>query len=475
MMQKRQSRFSRSVGAIRQAVVQAQQRIQPSTEAYEQRPVQFRTADPLRPQENAQASVPWSLRVLAAYSWRMLVIAAAAAGIVYISDYVKIVLFPLAVALLLAVLLDPLLRVFNTHLKLNRTLAAALTLLTGVVFVTVLLSQALGGIIVQVPTLISRAGVGMHEVGDWVASDPFSLGYDQKNVDEFLSTFNSEVTYWLKQHATSVADSAISVTSTLVHLGASLLVTLFVLFFFLKDGRLIWLWCVRLLPEPAREPVHESAIRGWVTLRGYVGAQIKVAAIDAAGIGLGAAFLGVPMALPITVVVFFGSFIPIVGALISGAIAVFVAVVDQGLTAGLIMMVIILLVQQIEGHLLQPFLMSSAVSLHPLAVMLVVAGCGAAAGIPGALFGVPLAAFCNSTFLYLHGYDPIPSLRNDPDRPGGPPGKLHELIAATYAYERQIPTWKENNESNTQPLDEDTQGTEKPLAQPSNEGNAKGA
>lgn len=461
MASKRKSRLGFSMKKIQQVVENAQQRLQPSTEAYDQGPVQFRTNDPMRPKENAKASVPWSLRVMAAFSWRMLVIAAAAVGLLYVASYVTIVLFPVAVALLLAVLLDPLLNVFNTHLGLNRTLSAALTLFTGVLFVVVLLSQALGGIIAQVPVLFKRAGVGMREVAEWISSDPFGLGYNTDNVDQLLNNLNSEVSNWLTQHATTVADSAISLTSTLLHLGASTLITLFVLFFFLKDGRLIWLWVVRLLPAPAREPLHESAIRGWVTLRGYVGAQIKVAAIDAAGIGLGAYFVGVPMALPITVVVFFGSFIPIVGALISGAIAVFVAVVDQGITAGLIMLVIILVVQQLEGHLLQPFLMSSAVSLHPLAVMLVVAGGGAAAGIPGALFGVPVAAFLNSTFLYLHGYDPIPALRTDMDRPGGPPGSLDELLAATYVYERQIPVWS-NPEKN-----DPTAGNEEPKAEPS--------
>lgn len=439
MATQRPKRSFFSVRTMQQMVEIAQTRLQPAPETLDQVPVQFRTGDPMRPKENAEASVPWSLRVAAAFSWRLIVVSAAAVGILYVASQVTMVLLPVAVALLLCVLLDPLLRLFNNRMGLNRTISAAMTLITAVVAVVVLLTQALGGIIPQVPVLVRRAGLGMNEVTEWVASDPFGLGYNQKHIDQTLGVLSSEVSSWLSEHASTVAGSALSVTSTVVSLGASTLITLFVLFFFLKDGRTIWLWVVRLFPAPAREPLHESAIRGWVTLRGYVGAQIKVAAIDAIGIGVGAAFLGVPMALPITVVVFFGSFIPIVGALISGAIAVLVAFVDQGAMAGLIMLIIILVVQQVEGNLLQPWLMSSAVSIHPLAVLLVVAGAGSVAGIPGALFGVPVAAFLNSTFLYLHGYDPIPSLRTDPQRPGGPPGQLHALLEASYVGERKNP------------------------------------
>lgn len=474
MSSQRKRRLQFPMRMLTRAVENAQQRLTPAVETYEQGPLQFRTADPMRPKDNAKASVPWTLRVMAAFSWRLIVICAAAIGLLYAASQITIVLMPVAVALLLAVLLDPLLRIFHVHMGLNRTLSAALTLFSGVIFVSVMLSQALGGIIAQVPALVSRAAAGMSEVGDWIVSDPFNIGYDKANVDKFISTVNTEVSSWLTEHASTVAGSAISLTSTLAHFGASALITLFVLFFFLKDGRHIWLWLVRLLPTPAREPLHESAIRGWVTLRGYVGAQIKVAAIDAAGIGIGAAFVGVPMALPITVVVFFGSFIPIVGALISGAIAVFVAVVDQGLTAGLIMFVIILAVQQIEGHFLQPILMSSAVSIHPLAVLLAVAGGSSLAGIPGALFGVPVVAFLNSTLLYLHGYDPIPSLRTDLDRPGGPPGALHRLIAETYTHERQMPTWA-SVAASEESGDLGVQDTEKPLGESAGANMPKGA
>ena len=158
-----------------------------------------------------------------------------------------------------------------------------------------------------------------------------------------------------------------------------------------------------------------------------------MAAIDAIGIALGAFFLGVPLAIPIGVITFFAAFVPILGALTSGVIAVLVAAVNGGLTKAIIMLVIILVVQQVESNILQPFMMSNAVSLHPVGVMLVITAGSAIAGIAGAIFSVPIAAFINATVMYLHGYDPMPELATAEDRPGGPPGMLEEKIAASYA------------------------------------------
>lgn len=392
--------------------------------------VPFRTSNPLRAEAHAASAVPWSLRVAAAWSWRAIAVAVGAAGIVWACMQLSAVVLPVAIALLLSVLLEPLVRFLVKRLHLSRTWGAAGGLLLALLLVGAMVSQAASSISSQFPSLLSKASAGLDQAVNWLVTGP--LGLDTSAVDESLSSLQSEVAELVKGNGSVLASGALSVTSSLASLVAGTLIMLFCLFFFLKDGRHIWLWVVRLLPAPARVPVHESAIRGWVTTGAYVRTQIKVAAIDAVGIGAGAFFLGVPMAVPITVLVFFGSFIPIVGAFLSGAVAVFVAVVDQGLTSGLIMLAIILVVQQVEGNVLQPWLMSNAVSLHPVAVLLVVAGAGSIAGIPGALFGVPIAAFLNSTFLYLHGYDSLPALATDPGRPGGPPGMLQSLIADTY-------------------------------------------
>lgn len=392
--------------------------------------VRFLDQSPMRAQADAASLVSWPLRVASAWSWRILMVVAAAAAACWGAMQLSVVVLPVAIALLLTVLLEPLVAFLVRRVHLSRTVAAAVGLLIALAVVVGLVSQAAASLFRQFPDLLAKATDGLEKAFDWLKTGPLAL--DTSAVDQALDGLQGEITKFLQSNSSLLASGALSVTSSLISIVTGSLIMLFCLFFFLKEGRRIWLWVVRLMPAPARGPAHESAIRGWVTLGGYVRTQIKVAAIDAAGIGLGAFALGVPMALPITILVFFGSFIPIVGAFVSGSVAVLVALVDQGPTKGIIMLVIILAVQQLEGNVLQPWLMSNAVSLHPVAVLLVVAGAGSVAGIVGAVFGVPIAAFLNATFLYLHGYDGIPGLATKADRPGGPPGMLDSMVAASY-------------------------------------------
>lgn len=398
--------------------------------------MEFHRGDTLESERDAARSVPWPLRLSAALSWRLIVVVIAAAGIAWAASKIWTLIISVAIALLLAVLLEPLVRWLTVKAKLPRTLAAALGLLFLVALVAGSLSQAGTEITMQLPDLMTKASGGLDTFRDWLAKLPWKI--DMTVFDNVVTSAMTQISNYVQQNVQQIFSQAYSVTSSVVSLVSGFLIMLFCLFFFLKEGRTIWLWIVRLFPAPARTPLHESAIRGWVTLGSYVRTQIQVAAIDAVGIGLGAFFLGLPMVLPIIVVVFFASFVPIVGALVSGAIAVLVALVDQGITAGVIMLVIILVVQQIESNLLQPLLMSHAVSLHPMAVLLVVAGAGSLGGIPGAVFGVPIAAFLNATFLYLHGYDSMPELAAKQDRPGGPPGMLDEMVAASYASKTRV-------------------------------------
>jgi predicted PurR-regulated permease PerM len=179
------------------------------------------------------------------------------------------------------------------------------------------------------------------------------------------------------------------------------LLTLFSLIFILIDGKGIWNWIVHIFPRKARAAVDGAGRAGWVTLTSFVKVQVLVATIDAIGIGLGAFILGLPLVIPITVLVFLGSFIPIVGAVLTGALAVFIALIFKGWVFALIMLLIVLGVQQLEGHVLQPFIMGTAVKVHPLAVVLVVAAGSLLAGIPGALFAVPFAAVLNVMVHYV--------------------------------------------------------------------------
>jgi predicted PurR-regulated permease PerM len=184
---------------------------------------------------------------------------------------------------------------------------------------------------------------------------------------------------------------------------AGLFITLFATIFFTYDGRGIWGWVVRLFPERAQGRVQGSGERAWAVLTAYVRATVIIAAVDAIGIVVVAAILGLPFLVPIGVLVFLGAFIPVVGAAISGIAAVAVALVSEGPIAALVMLGGVIGVQQLEGHVLQPFLMGRLVRVHPLAVVVVIAIGGLVAGIFGALIAVPLTAIVNAVAGYLAG------------------------------------------------------------------------
>ena len=368
-------------------------------------PVMVSVREEHEDERDVAAAVPRTLRVAAAISWRTLVVAGLVLAVLWGIARLTLVIMPVAIALTVAVLLEPLVSWMRRRLHFPSSLAATVGLLVFFAVVAGALSQAAAELIQQVPYLATQAADGFRALLDAIVHNEFlqsgPLKMDTTVLTNAAEQLRSELVNWLNTNKETLATGALSITSSVGTLATSGLTMLFCLFFFLKEGRSIWLWCVRLLPAPARVPVHESAIRGWATFGSYVRAQIQVAAIDATGIALGAFFLGVPLAIPIGVITFFAAFVPILGALTSGVIAVLVAAVNGGLTKAIIMLVI-------------------------------TAG-SAIAGIAGAIFSVPIAAFINATVMYLHGYDPMPELATAEDRPGGPPGMLEEKIAASYA------------------------------------------
>ena len=180
----------------------------------------------------------------------------------------------------------------------------------------------------------------------------------------------------------------------------------FTLIFFLHGGRNIWAFVTRMFPGDMRARVYDAGSAGFHSLIGYVRATFLVALVDAVGIGAGLAVMGVPLALPLASLVFLGAFIPLVGAVLTGFLAVVVALLTKGLIYALITLGLIIAVQQIEAHVLQPLVMGRAVSIHPLAVVLGIAAGGVLAGIVGALLAVPTIAFLNSAVRVLLADDP---------------------------------------------------------------------
>ena len=210
----------------------------------------------------------------------------------------------------------------------------------------------------------------------------------------------------MQNNQAKLTSGALSTAATVTEIITGALLVFFTLIFFLHGGRNIWAFVTRMFPGDMRARVYDAGSAGFHSLIGYVRATFLVALVDAVGIGAGLAVMGVPLALPLASLVFLGAFIPLVGAVLTGFLAVVVALLTKGLIYALITLGLIIAVQQIEAHVLQPLVMGRAVSIHPLAVVLGIAAGGVLAGIVGALLAVPTIAFLNSAVRVLLADDP---------------------------------------------------------------------
>jgi len=348
---------------------------------------------PARPYD-VDEFVPVGMRIAGSWAWRIVVLALAITIFVWLVIQLELIVIPVMIAVLLAALLTPLVRFLQRH-HVPKGLAVAiaeiglLAVITGLVVLVV--SQIRSGL----PDLQAQSVAAYRDFTAFLAEPPFNLSQSE------LNAYIGDAVDALQGESGALVSGVLSVGSTAGHVAAGILLVLFALLFLLIDGRGIWHWVLRLFPAKARPAVDGSGKAGWVTLTTFVRVQIFVAAVDAIGIGLVAFFLNLPLAVPIGVAVFLGSFIPVVGAVLTGSIAIFIALVYKGPVIALIMLGGVLLVQQVEGHVLQPLVMGTAVKIHPLAVVLGVAGAGFIAGIPGALFAVPVIATLNVMIGYI--------------------------------------------------------------------------
>jgi predicted PurR-regulated permease PerM len=342
---------------------------------------------PEAPRDAAQ-SIPYGMRLAAAWSWRLLLIGALLAVVVFLIVQLRLVVIPILVAVLVGAILVPFSGFLQRH-RWPRWTAVTVAMLTLLVVVAGLLTLGITQIVRGSSDLAAQSLVAWDEFRTWLLEGPFHV------TDSQLNDFVDSVITSAQNDGGTLLTGALSVGSTLGHFLAGMLLTLFATLFILIDGRGIWNWIVGILPTRARAAVDDAGKAGWATLQNFARVQILVATIDAVGIGLGALILGVPLAVPIAILVFLGSFVPIVGAVVTGALAVFIALVYNGWVIAVIMLGIVLLVQQVEGHILQPLIMGTAVKVHPLGVVVAVTAGSLLAGIPGALFAVPLAAVIN--------------------------------------------------------------------------------
>jgi predicted PurR-regulated permease PerM len=354
--------------------------------------------------------LPRAVRVAGAWAWRLILFVLAIYLLFRVIALLDVVVIPVVVAVLLAAMFQPI-SAWLRDRGMNRSVAAALVLLGALVVVIGGLFLIVNTVVSQMDTLSAQVGDGVGEVQKWLASGPLHIS--QAQISDAISQLRKSVT----ANKGALTTGALSTATTVGEVAAGFFLTLFTLFFFLRDGGPIWRFLCRLLPRPARVPTARAGHYSWHTLVAYVHATVLVAFVDAIGIGAGLFILRVPLALPLAALVFLGAFIPVVGATLTGAVAVLVALVTVGPVKALIALGVVIAVQQLEGHVLQPLIMGRAVALHPLAVILSIASGVVLAGIVGGLVAVPILAVLNTAIRYLFAH---PTGEPTPDRE--PPG-----------------------------------------------------
>lgn len=382
----------------------------------------------------AADSVHPIVRVSAEWGWRLLILFAVALALAAIVQKLATVVIPLAIALLAAALLAPLVD-WLQRLGVPRVVGVFVALVGSLGLVAGVMTFVVEQFVAGVPQLSDEFTNSIHKIQDWLITGPPHLSNDQ------IRNAGDQIVKTIQSNQDRLTSGALTTATVIAELLTGLFLTLFILIFFLYGGDQIWNFVTRIVPTPQRERVRTAGQLGFGTLVGFVRATVAVAAVDAIGIGAGLGILGVPLALPLASLVFIGAFIPIIGAFVAGFVAVFIALVTKGLITSLIVLGIIIAVMQLEGHVLQPLLLGRAVSIHPLAVVLAITAGVVLGGIAGGLLAVPFVAVMNTAIRSLLADSPEEMFEElqtgedlydaEPDEPE--PGRFD--VAATLAKE----------------------------------------
>ncbi|MFZ4299952.1 AI-2E family transporter [Streptomyces cinereoruber] len=377
------------------------------------------------------AAIPWGMRVAAEAGWRLLVLAGTVWVLMKVISSVQLVVLAFVAALLVTALLQPTVAMLRRK-GLPRGLATAVTAVSGFVVMGLVGWFVVWQVMDNIDNLSDQVKNGIEELKRWLLNSPFHVTEQQingiaQNLSDSVGTNAEQITQVGLQGVTVVVETM-----------TGILLAMFSTLFLLYDGKKVWEWTLKLVPAQARPGVAGAGPRAWRTLTAYVRGTVLVALIDAVFIGIGLYFLDVPMAVPLAVFIFLFAFIPMVGAVFSGALAVVVALVTNGVFTALMVLVVVLAVQQIEGHVLQPFILGRAVRVHPLAVVLAVAAGGLTAGIGGAVVAVPLVAVTNTAVGYLRAYSTEQALRSTPEPRGATAYEVAPTPAPGAARDKRI-------------------------------------
>lgn len=334
------------------------------------------------------------MKATAMFALRMLVFA------VFVFALVKIIgafwagVLPMVLALIICTVLAPIATAMRRR-KVPSGLAAAVTLLGFIGLLAAIFMLIAPDVIAHSRLLYLQALEGIQRLQLWLQGPPLNL--DPEDLNDAVN----EIAQWVQNQAGAIAGGVFSGIGTAAGLVVTLVVILVLTFFFLKDGHRFLPWLRSA--SGGRSGLHATELltRAWNTLSGFIRAQAIVSLIDATFIGVGIWIVGVPMAFTLSVITFIAGFIPIVGAVVAGALAVLVALVSLGFTEALIVLAIVIVVQQLEGNILSPMLQSRAMNLHPVIVLISVTIGGGLFGLVGAFLAVPVAAMVAVAYRYL--------------------------------------------------------------------------
>jgi predicted PurR-regulated permease PerM len=343
-------------------------------------------APPAEPPPELQAgSVPRWLQTSAAWSWRLLLLAAALYVAARVAALLYIVVVPCAAAILLTALLQPLTarlrrRGMSPLAATWCTLLLAIVLLGGAGWLVTTRVQA------DYPSLVTQFKHTTTQVQAWLAGPPFHLHTGS------LQQLSNDVVKYLSQHKSAVEGTVVTGSRIVVELLAGVVLCFFVSFFLIKDGERIWQWLTSRFQPERRRRAGLAGAAAWQAVVYYVRGTVAVAAIHAVVIGITLTIIGAPLVAPLALFMFLAAFVPLLGVLVAGAVALLVVLATKGWIAAIIVLIVMVVMNQLEGHLLQPQVVGKMVRLHPLAVILVLAVGGVVAGIAGAVVAVPITA-----------------------------------------------------------------------------------
>lgn len=338
--------------------------------------------------------VPRGLATAAAYSWRLLVIGAAAVVVIFALVRLRLIVIPIFIALLISTLLVPIANVLRRR-GLHSLLATWLTMLLAVGILVTLVFIVVPQVADELDTLGQEAKKGAEDVVAWLTEGPLDL--TRAEVDDYIDQASAQ----LSEQRSSLISGAFKGAFVVVEVVAGLLLTIVLLFFFVKDGDRIANAFLGLFGEQRRQDVRQVGSRAWTALGAYIRGTAIVGVVDAIFIGGALLIMGVPLVVPLTLITFFAAFFPLVGAVVAGILASLVALVTEGFVAAAVIAGVTIAVQQIEGDVLQPIVLGRAVNLHPLVILLSLTAGAIIAGVAGAFLAVPVAAVITVVVSYM--------------------------------------------------------------------------